>query len=373
MRCVRRPRDVAIDLRRRDPIRQEGESHRIGIARLRLQFLEGDRAPVQPWRGSGFKAPHGEARRLQPLAELDRGFLAGPTGRIGSLAEMDQAAQEGSRRHHDRSGGQRPAIDGRYASDSISVQQEIRRLAFDDRDTRFLRQQLRHRLPVELAVGLRARSPHRRPLAPVQKPELDARRIGRPAHHAVESVDLADEVTLAKSADCRIARHDAQIVPAQGQQCRLRAHPRRARGRFAARMPTADHDDVELLQVRAHAPPLQWPLPMRKAVRPIIHVKHMPTNARRRFHVKRSLSDTEVPEYHVENVLHVHPAHDAPESACRLPQILGHHVRRVLVATDADPGEGVPGHAEFPPVARPGDRRIRSGFESSPEMPRQRR
>ena len=98
---------------------------------------------------------------------------------------------------------------------------------------------------IELAVGLRARTAHRRTLAPVQHPELDAAGVGDAAHHAVERIDLAHQMALAEAADRRVARHRADRGRPMGEQHRARAHPRRRRCGLAAGVAAADDDDVE--------------------------------------------------------------------------------------------------------------------------------
>ncbi len=64
-----------------------------------------------------------------------------------------------------------------------------------------------HGLAIELAVGLGAGPLHRRALAAVEHAELDAGRVGDPAHQAVQRVDLAHQMALAEAADGRIAGH----------------------------------------------------------------------------------------------------------------------------------------------------------------------
>ena len=98
---------------------------------------------------------------------------------------------------------------------------------------------------VELAVRLGARTPHRRALAAIQHPELDAALVGDPAHQAVQRIDLADQMALAEPADRRIAGHRADGRKPVGDQRGLRAHARsRSRG-LTAGVAAADHDDVE--------------------------------------------------------------------------------------------------------------------------------
>ena len=101
-----------------------------------------------------------------------------------------------------------------------------------------------HRLPVKLAVGLGAGALHRRALAAVQHAELDAGRVGDPAHQAVERVDLADQMALAEPANGRIAGHFADGGEAVGDQRRARAHAGRRGRSLAAGMAAADDDHV---------------------------------------------------------------------------------------------------------------------------------
>ena len=128
----------------------------------------------------------------------------------------------------------------------VAGKDEIVGLAFDDGQIRRFADRLLHGGGVELAIGLGARTAHRRPLAPVQHAELDAALVGHPAHQAVERIDLADQMALAEPADRRIARHRADGREAVGQQRGVRAHAR-SRGRgLAAGVAATDHDDVEV-------------------------------------------------------------------------------------------------------------------------------
>ena len=81
---------------------------------------------------------------------------------------------------------------------------------------------------IELAVGLGARSPHGRPLAPVEHAELDAGRIGDPAHQPVQRVDLADQMALAEPADRRDCRTSRRRVAKRWVTSAVRAPMRAA-------------------------------------------------------------------------------------------------------------------------------------------------
>ena len=137
------------------------------------------------------------------------------------------------------------AIAQTNAGDPAVRDDQLIRLAFDHAEIGGLADRGLHRGGVKLAVGLGARSADGRTLAAVQHPELDAAGIGDPAHQAVQGVDLADQMTLAETADGGIAGHRADGRKAVGHQRGLRAHPRsRARG-LAAGVAAADDDDVE--------------------------------------------------------------------------------------------------------------------------------
>ena len=113
-----------------------------------------------------------------------------------------------------------------------------------DRQVRRRRDRRLHGRRIELAVGLRARAAHRRALAAVEHPELDAAGVGHPAHQAVERIDLAHQMALAEPADRRIARHRADGREPMRDQRRARAHARGRRRGLAAGMAAADDDDV---------------------------------------------------------------------------------------------------------------------------------
>ena len=91
-----------------------------------------------------------------------------------------------------------------------------------------LLEQRSDRAPVEPAVALRARRPHRRALAAIQHAELKHGEIGRAAHDAAERIDFAHDGALGDAADRRIARH----LPDRLE--RARDNPTRAPSRAAA-------------------------------------------------------------------------------------------------------------------------------------------
>ena len=98
-----------------------------------------------------------------------------------------------------------------------------------------------------LAVGLGARSTHRRTLGAIEQPELNSCPVRDPADQAVERIDFPHEMAFAEATYGRVTRHGSDSRKAHGEKRRARPHPGCRGRRFAAGMATADHDDIELL------------------------------------------------------------------------------------------------------------------------------
>ena len=111
-----------------------------------------------------------------------------------------------------------------------------------------------HPLSVAPLVRLSARRPHGGTAAAVQQLELNAGRINRPAHEAVERVDLPDQMALRRAADRRIARHQRHGLFRQRADRHVQPAPAGRPGRLNARMPRADDDDVVLHLPSAFSP-----------------------------------------------------------------------------------------------------------------------
>ncbi len=247
MRRRGRARDRAGHLAVLDPLGQRRERLRRIVAGLQLQAGPVDGAAIEAGRGPGLQPPEREPDAGERRRQTQRRRLADAAGRNLPLADMDQPAKKCPRRQHQSAGAYLAAI-GEPDTHSFSTGlDQIVDLGLDHAEIRRLRDRPLHRRRVERPVGLRARSAHGGTLAPVEHAELDSRRVRDPAHEPVERVDLAHQVSLAEPADRRIARHGADGGEAMRDQRRARAEPRRGRGRFAARVPAADDDDVETL------------------------------------------------------------------------------------------------------------------------------
>jgi hypothetical protein len=105
-----------------------------------------------------------------------------------------------------------------------------------------------NRAPVELAIGLRARGSHGRPLAGIQGAELNAGLIGGARHCPAERVDFLDQVALADAADRGVAAHLSQRLDVVGEQQCASAHTGSRERRFGAGVSAADDDDLVFLR-----------------------------------------------------------------------------------------------------------------------------
>ena len=281
----RRARDTARDLRVLDPVGQGRERLRRFVARLHLECRPVDRSAVEARRRAGLQSAEREAERGEGTRQAQGRGLADPSRRDFSLADMDQAAKKCPRCQHARTAPKatrpsrarrRTAFPSRMIRSSASPSTTTK---FGVRANRFL-----HCACVELAVGLGARTSHRRTLAAIQYAKLDSAPVGDPAHQSIEGVDLADEVTLAEAADRRIARHRSDGVEAMRDEGGSRAQARRCRCGLAAGVTSADDDDVKAIHHFAPAGPVY-----RTAPRP------SKGGTGRGFHVKRRRNELEGP------------------------------------------------------------------------------
>jgi hypothetical protein len=73
-----------------------------------------------------------------------------------------------------------------------------------------------YRESVQFSVALRSRPTNRGALAPVQQPELYSSHICCTAHDSVQGIYFSYKMAFSQTADGRIARHDTDLVGAQG-------------------------------------------------------------------------------------------------------------------------------------------------------------
>lgn len=102
-------------------------------------------------------------------------------------------------------------------------------------------------LRVKVFISLSARGPDRWSTAPVEKLELNPGRVNTAAHQPAERIDLPDEVTLRRAADCRIARHVGDGLCRKGAQANFAAGLCGCPRCLNAGVARANDDNIELL------------------------------------------------------------------------------------------------------------------------------
>ena len=157
---------------------------------------------------------------------------------------MNHATQEGARGEDHTARLPLPPVLGDDARHLTPLDKKIGDGGLDHLEIAMVQDRGLHGLAIELAVGLRSRSAHRRTFAAVEQAELDAGGIGDPPHQAVERVDLTYQMALAQPADGGIARHDADGLALHRHQRSCRTGPGRGGRGLAAGMAAADDDDI---------------------------------------------------------------------------------------------------------------------------------
>src|SRR5208283_2482158 len=203
-----------------------------------------DRARVEAWASPGLEAADSKAQIREMVAETHRGEIAGAPGGIILQPDMDEALQK-------RAGCEN---DGAAFEDLANLRLDAaHRPVLDDQalDACLTHLQIGGSLEHALAaraigglVCLRATRTDGGSLARVEEAELDSSLVGRQAHLAAERVDLADQVSLADTADRGIAGHLADMIEVKREHQGARTHPGRGQRGFDTGMAGADDDDV---------------------------------------------------------------------------------------------------------------------------------
>ena len=125
------------------------------------------------------------------------------------FSHMDEASKKRAGGQHDSGAGNRSPIRQNHPGDLCGCNVNVPDFTLDDMKVRGAGDGFLDGPRIEFAVGLGARSAHCRPLASVEQAELNTGCIGGTTHQSVEGIDLANEMTLAETADGRVAGHRA--------------------------------------------------------------------------------------------------------------------------------------------------------------------
>jgi len=157
---------------------------------------------------------------------------------------VDTSTEEGADGQHDRGRFEDDARHRDHPAHPVTLDDEIRHLLLKEPEVRLALEAAADGLTVELPVGLGPGCPHRGSLARVQRTELDPGRVCGTGHGAAERIDLPHQVSLADTADGRVAAHLPERFDVLSQEQRARTHASGRQRRLGAGMTAADDDDI---------------------------------------------------------------------------------------------------------------------------------
>jgi hypothetical protein len=133
---------------------------------------------------------------------------------------MNQAVEEGAGSQNHRTRSKAHSQLGHDTGDMVAIEHQVVTCLREDHQIGLVLDATADRLSVQHAICLRTGRAHRRPLARIENPELDARFIGGRRHRPAQGVDFLDQMPLADTADRRVAAHRTECLEVVRQQQR---------------------------------------------------------------------------------------------------------------------------------------------------------
>ena len=142
---------------------------------------------------------------------LGRGLAATPRRKVRQ-PDMDQPLEKRAGRENDSPRGNLRAVTRHETGHGGALREQSVHRALRHVEPRLVVQSVLHRMTIELFIALDAERPHRRTLARVEHPELDAGAIRVASHFAAQRVDFLDEMAFRDPAHSRVAGHLRDFV-----------------------------------------------------------------------------------------------------------------------------------------------------------------
>jgi hypothetical protein len=206
-------------LRRCYPIGQKRKGRRRIIAVLNIEPSPINRPAIQPGRGSCLQPPEAKLQTMKRVRKTQRGQVPDPTGRDLFLTDMDDSVQKSSGGKHHATGAY--LISGARNNPGRLprlITEQVFRRGFANRQIGLFRQDALHGVSVELAIGLGPRPADSGTFAAVENAKLDTGAINRPSHHAIQRVDLPDQLAFGEAANRWITGHFSDRCAFLGQE-----------------------------------------------------------------------------------------------------------------------------------------------------------
>ena len=222
------------------------------VTRLFGQHRKIHAPPVDAGRRAGLEAPHTEGQGAQAFRERIGRRISRPSARLRLETHMNPAAEKSAGGHDN---GGRPETQPHcrnHARHRVAFDHQVHHRLLEDTQVFLALHNAADRGPIQRPVSLGAGGAHRRALAGIEDPELNARRIRRPRHGAVKRIDLPHQVALADPPDGGIAGHLPDRLDTLGEQQRRGAHTGRRQRGLGPGVAAANHDYIELFWVFEH-------------------------------------------------------------------------------------------------------------------------
>jgi hypothetical protein len=158
---------------------------------------------------------------------------------------MNKALEKGPRRENDSLGAPASARGPNKSNDLTILHQQVFDTIFYDLEIIGVSQYVLDRFTIETSISLSPRPPYSGSPRSVQHSKLDAGSISRRPHDTVQSVDLADEVSLPQTSDSGVAGHLSDGGGTMSDQDGFGAHAGGGGRCLGAGMPSAHHDHVK--------------------------------------------------------------------------------------------------------------------------------
>jgi hypothetical protein len=182
------------------------------------QLREIDGLAVQPRRRAGLETADRQLQFAQTCGQRDRRRITHAAAAMLGQTHVNQAVEEGAGSQDHRTRSKAHAQLGHDTGDMVAIEHQVVTCLREDHQIGLVLEATADRLPVQHAICLRARRAHRRTLARIENPELDACCIGRLGHRPAQGIDFLDQMPLADAADRRVAAHRAECLQVVRQQ-----------------------------------------------------------------------------------------------------------------------------------------------------------
>ena len=207
--------------------------------------IEIDAVPMQPRRRAGLQPSHHESARPDRLCQLARRRLAVTSGSMLLGPDMKPAVEKRPRGDNKRLALIAIAVFHHKSDHALVLNEDSTRGANQPRDVGFAIDRVGDPRGVPALVRLRSRRPHRWTAASVEQLELNARGVDGAPHEAAKRVDLADEMSLGRPSDGRVARHVGHGVTRHRAQPDAAPETRGGVRSLDTCMPRADDNHIE--------------------------------------------------------------------------------------------------------------------------------